>query len=81
MNSQENKLNINFSLSPPDPPLFLKEPMAALQVKAGDDDSDSAFSDMTETSVATCSTYDGSITAAGLGTDISNDSKVRYTGE
>ena len=50
--------------------------MAALQVKAGDDDSDSAF---IETSIATCSTHDGSITAAGLGTDISNDSKVGYT--
>ena len=54
--------------------------MAALQVKGGDDDADSAFgtiSDVTGTSVATRSTYGGSIVTSGLGTDISDESKVR----
>ena len=51
--------------------------MAALRVKGGDDDADSAFSDVTGTSVATRSTYGGSIVTSGLGTDISDESKVR----
>ena len=48
--------------------------MAALQVKGDDDDADSAISGMTETSVATSSE---SIVTSGLGTDISDESKVR----
>ena len=54
--------------------------MAAFQVKDYDDDADSAFgtiSDITRTSVATHSTYGGSIVTSGLGTDISDESKVR----
>ena len=54
--------------------------MAALQVKGGDDDADSAFgtiSDVTGKSVATRSTYGESIVTSGLGTDISDESKVR----
>ena len=51
--------------------------MAALQVKGGDDDADSAISDVTGTSVATRSTYGESIVTSGLGTDISDESKVR----
>ena len=50
--------------------------MAALQVKGGDNDDDSAFSDVTEASVATYSRYGGSMTL-GHGTDISDKSKVR----
>ena len=52
--------------------------MAALQVK-GDDEADSAFymiSDTTGKSVATHPTYGGSILTSGLGTDISDESKV-----
>ena len=55
--------------------------MAVLQVKSGgDDDADSAFgtiSDVTGTSVATRSTCSGSILTSGLGTDISDETKVR----
>ena len=52
--------------------------MAVLQVK-GDNDADSVFgmiSDTTGKSVATHSTYGGNILTSGLGTDISDESKV-----
>ena len=53
--------------------------MIALQVKGNDDDADSAFgtiSDVTGTSMATYSTYSGSVVTSGLGADISDESKV-----
>ena len=49
--------------------------MVTLQVKTGDDAAFGTISDMTAISVATRSTYGGSI--SGLETDISNESKVR----
>ena len=56
----------------------------ALQVNSGDDDADSAFGmirDVTGISVATSLTCDGSILTSGLGTDISDESKVRNMAE
>ena len=73
MTIQENKgLILNICPDPPSPTLSLEE--------GDDDDDDSAFSstisDVTGTSVATCSTYGASIATSGLGIDISDVSKV-----